>query len=253
MTIDPTLLLIASLTFFFGGLSKGAMGFGLPIIAIPMLAFVGSLPLALSIAVFPVVATNLWQVWKYRKHGRLPFLRWFLVIGTVGVLMGVVLLKNVEDAFLKIILGCLVLLYLFVRQTSGIGALSPRLRDRSAPFVGGLAGMVHGATGLSGLVGTPFLHAANLERPSFIFGNSLMFTLFSALQMPLLASFGLYESSAVLIGLITVIPAFAGLWLGNLLGERLQAKTFPIVVQIMLACSAVLPIWNGLSDLVSPS
>lgn len=29
-----------------------------------------------------------------------------------------------------------------------------------SPFVGGFAGMVHGTTGISGMVGTPFFHSS---------------------------------------------------------------------------------------------
>ena len=253
MNVDPAILLVASLTFFIGGVSKGAMGFGLPMIAIPALATTGSLPLALSIAVPPVVATNLYQLWKFRAHRNIPFMRWFLTTGALGLLTGTLVLKNIENAYLEIILGCLVLFYLISRQRKGSKELSREGCNKLAPFVGGFAGMVHGITGLSGLVGTPFFHAAGLARPAFIFSNSLMFIIFSSLHMPALAALGLYQTSALLIGVIVTIPAFAGLWLGGLLGERLKASTFPILVKGMLAIAAILPIWNGITHLMSSS
>ena len=249
MTLDPIILAIASVTFFIGGLAKGTLGFGLPILAIPFLTAFGSLPLALSIAVPPVVATNIWQVWKYRAHRDMPLLRWFLIVGVGGLLLGTLLLKNIENAYLEVMLGCLVLAYL-VRQSQGVGALSEVSRMKLSPFVGGFAGMVHGTTGLSGMVGTPFFHACDLARPAFIFSNSLMFIVFSALHMPALAAVGLYQTSAIITGLIVMVPAFAGLWLGGFLGDRLKATTFPVLVQGMLAIAAILPIWNGLSKLV---
>lgn len=251
MNFDPIILLIASITFFIGGLSKGAMGFGLPMIAIPMLTAFGSLPLALSIAVPPVVATNLWQVWKFREHRGQPFMRLFLLFGVVGVLAGASLLRFIEDAYLEILLGCMVLVYLFVNQRKGGGALSEGQRDRFSPVIGGFAGMAHGATGLSGLIGTPYFHAIGLTRPAFIFSNSVMFTLFSALHMPALAAAGLYQPSAVPIGLIVIMPSFAGLWLGGFLGDRLKETTFPLMVKGMLTIAAILPIWNGLSHILS--
>ena len=251
MHIDPTLLLVATLTFFAGGLLKGAMGFGLPILAIPILTIIGSLPLALSIAVPPVVATNLWQVWKYRQHRQLPFLRWFLIIGAAGLMTGAFLLKHIEDAYLEILLGSLVLLYLLIRSRKGGVTLSARQRDMLAPTVGGFAGLVHGTTGLSGMVGTPYFHAAGLARPAFIFSNSLMFTVFSMLHMPALATVGLYQASAIPIGLIVMVPAFVGLWLGGLAGDRLKAATFSKLVGAVLAMAAILPIWNGLRQIMS--
>ena len=176
-------------------------------------------------------------------------MRWFLIVGLFGILTGAFLLSHIEDAYLEIMLGCLVLFYLLMNQRKGSGELSPDQSKMLAPVVGGFAGMVHGTTGLSGLVGTPFFHAAGLSRPAFIFCNSIMFTLFSSLHMPALAAVGLYQSSAILIGLIVMVPAFAGLWIGSLLGEKLKATTFPYLVQAMLAIAAILPIWNGLTQL----
>jgi uncharacterized membrane protein YfcA len=253
MTIDPTILLIASLTFFIGGLAKGAMGFGLPMIAIPMLTIFGSLPLALSIAVPPVVATNLWQVWKFRASRGQPFMRLFLIFGVAGLLVGATLLKHIEETYLEILLGCLVLLYLVINQRKGGRTLSEVQRDRLSPFIGGMAGMAHGTMGLSGLIGTPYFHAIGLTRPAFIFSNSVMFTVFSALHVPALGAAGLYQASAVPVGLIVIVPAFLGLWLGGVLGDRLKASTFPILVKVMLAIAAFLPIWNGINHLLNSS
>lgn len=251
MDNDLTILLVATVTFFIGGLAKGAMGFGLPMIAIPMLTAFGSLPLALSIAVPPVVATNLWQLWKFREHRNQPFLRGFMIAGVFGLAAGIFLLKNIKNTYLEILLGCLVLSYLLIRRQTGGGGLPPQRVEKIAPVIGVFAGTVHGMMGLSGLVGTPFFHAANLQRPAFIFSNCLMFTVFSSLHLPSLAFVGLYQSQALLIGLLVMVPAFAGVWAGGMLGERLKASTFPILVQSMLIIAAILPIWNGLSHLFS--
>ena len=150
-------------------------------------------------------------------------------------------------------LGSLVLLFLLVRNRKGGWTLSASRRDGLAPVVGGFAGIVHGTTGLSGMVGTPYFYAAGLARPAFIFSNSLMFTVFSMLHMPALAAFGLYQASAIPIGLIVMVPAFAGLWLGGLVADGLKAATFSKLVQAVLALAAILPIWNGLSQLLSPA
>jgi len=247
--IDPLVLLVATATFFIGGVLKGAMGFGLPLLAIPMVTVFGSLPLALSIAVPPVVATNLWQLWKFRAHRRLPFLRWFLILGAVGLFIGAFILKNIVNAYLEVLLGSLVLMYLLVRGSKVHAPLSGTLRDTLSPVIGGLAGVVHGTTGLSGLIGIPFFQAAGLARPAFIFSSNMMFTVFSLLHLTALSIFGLYQTSALVIGLLTVIPAFAGLWVGSILGERLNASTFPMMVKTVLAASAIVPIWNGITQL----
>lgn len=248
LEIDPIILTIASLTFFVGGLAKGALGFGLPLIAIPMITAFGSLPMALSIAVPPAIATNLWQIWKFRDHRKVSFLPSFLLFGAGGLFFGVLLLKNIQNAYLEVGLGCLVFFYLW-RSRKATRSLPAELSNKIAPVMGGLAGMVHGSVGLSGIVGPPFFHAAGLARDPFIYCSSAIFIMFALLHLPAMAMVGLFDRSAILIGVLVIAPVFVGLWIGNRVGEKLNAATFLVLVKGLLAIAAISPIWNGLSEL----
>lgn len=247
---DISLLLVALAAFFAGGTIKGAMGFGLPLLAIPAMTAAHSLPMALSIAVYPVFATNLWQTWSYRAHAPRRILPGFLLAGAVGLFSGALLLGYIREAILEIAVGALVLVYLATRgqrrKRPGAGGHPSRF----APLFGFTAGAVHGATGLSGLVGTPYFHALDLARPTFILCNGAMFTLFSILHGPTLTSLGLYQASGVWIGLAALPTAFLGLWLGGRIGRRLNAERFSRVVVTILGLTAIIPIWNGLRDIL---
>lgn len=82
-------LAMALAAFFLGGIIKGTMGFGLPILAIPAMTAIHSLPMALSVAVIPVAATNIWQLCSFRtSRGEAPFMPKFLLFGTVGLIFG---------------------------------------------------------------------------------------------------------------------------------------------------------------------
>lgn len=250
VNIDFFLLLAAATTFFIGGLLKGAMGFGLPFLAIPVLTIVSSLPTALSIAVPPAIAANLWQIWKFREYRKISFLKWFLGLGAVGLLIGAFVLKYIENAYLEILLGVCVLLYLLASKSKSDGILSSKKRDLFAPMIGSIAGLAHGSIGLSGMVGPTFFQAAGLARPSFIFAVSTMFTMFAILHLPALAVVGLFQFSAVLIGALVIAPTFLGLWLGEIIGKDLDADAFSNLVKSALMIAAILPIWNGISKLL---
>lgn len=252
MSLDPFVLYVASVTFFIGGLAKGVLGFGLPMIAIPILTAVGSLPLALSIAAPPAIATNLWQFWKFRAHRQVPFLKSFLATAVLGLLAGTFILKSIENAYLEIMLGCFVLVYV-LRPNRNHAALSPGRQTKLAPIAGSLTGLVHGSMGLAGLIAPPFFLAAGLSRPAFIFATSAIFIVMAALHMPTLAIAGLYEPFALVTGLIVILPAFAGVWVGGVLGDRVKASAFPTLVKGMLSIAAILPIWGGLAFIITSS
>jgi uncharacterized membrane protein YfcA len=240
---DPSIAIVAIFAFLLGGIVKGAMGFGMPMVAIPVLTAVHSLPMALSIAIVPVIATNIWQLWKFRAHRRSDVLPKFLATGVFGLFAGALVLSYVRNAYLEIGLGLFVLSYL-ARRTRKNAPADPRF----APAFGFAAGVAHGTVGLSGLVGSPYFHALGLTRPKFIFCNTAMFMMFSVLH---LVSLNLYSDGAVWIGFATLIPAFTGLWIGDKLSARLSSSGFSRLITCMLIFGAILPIWNGVQSLLA--
>ena len=53
---------------FLGCFVKGALGFGLPLIATPIMMFVLPLPEIVAILVLPIAVANLYQIWLNRAH-----------------------------------------------------------------------------------------------------------------------------------------------------------------------------------------
>lgn len=247
MSAELLPLVIAMVAYLIGGVLKGALGFGLPILAIPVMTVTHSLPMALSVAILPTVFTNIAQLWSYRAHRAISFLPVFLICGAVGLCLGGLALSRVNDAYIEIALGSMVFLYLS-RQLRPSKSARPA-RPRLAPAFGFLAGVVHGATGLSGLVGPPYLHSLNLARPAFVFAAGSMFTLFSLMQAPVLGALGLFQQEALWTSVLVLPMSFAGLYLGGLLGARMQSQTFSRVVLVVLAVTAILPIASGLNSL----
>jgi uncharacterized membrane protein YfcA len=158
-----------------------------------------------------------------------------------------VLLSRVNNAYIEISLGVMVLLYLIKRlrptNTPSIG------RVEHAPYYGFLAGVVHGSTGLSGVVGPPYMHALNLPRPVFVVATGSMFTLFSLMQAPVLFSLGLFHKEALTISLAILPFAFLGLYVGGLIGARMQSDMVSRLVLGVLGVTALLPIFSGLRSL----
>jgi uncharacterized membrane protein YfcA len=122
-------------------------------------------------------------------------------------------------------------------------------RPDLAPGFGFLAGLVHGATGMSGLVGPPYMHSLHLPRPEFVFSAGAMFTLFSLMQAPVLGALGLLLPQALGISVLVLPMAFLGLWIGGKIGTRMQSQTFSRAVLVVLGITAVLPIINGMRAL----
>ncbi len=59
------LLLIVG-AFVFGGLCKGISGVGVPIVAVPVIASVTDLTLAIILIAIPSLVPNFYQVWRFK-------------------------------------------------------------------------------------------------------------------------------------------------------------------------------------------
>ena len=57
------MLTVGLLSFLVGGVVKGAIGVGLPMLAVPMMSLVMPAPQAMALVAVPVMGSNLWQVW----------------------------------------------------------------------------------------------------------------------------------------------------------------------------------------------
>lgn len=103
-------LLIIIGAFVFGGLCKGISGVGVPIIAVPVIASVTDITLAIILIAIPSVVPNFYQVWKYKESWTRPFSLVALCLASVvGSGIGVLVLLKVDPGMLSKILGLIVI------------------------------------------------------------------------------------------------------------------------------------------------
>ncbi|HUL99439.1 MAG TPA: sulfite exporter TauE/SafE family protein [Mycobacterium sp.] len=134
--------------FFLASLVRSTFGFGEALIAVPLLAFVLPVQIAapvavlVSITVAAIVVARDWRHVQLRSAGRLLFSTIF------GIPVGLLLLRSVPDAIVKLLLGGLVAgfsLWSLARVHA-----SELEDDRFAWAFGWLAGVLGGAYGMNG-------------------------------------------------------------------------------------------------------
>lgn len=232
-----------------GAAIKGIIGIGLPMIAIPMLTLVVGLPEALAIVLLPMIVANGWQVWQFR-HGdaeRVP-MRSFLVSGALGLALGTWLLASVPAAWLEVMLGVLLVAYLYQRLAKPDLTLARERAVKIAPVAGFTSGALHGATGISGPIGITYFHAMRQSRPDFIYCTGLMFLGFALIQVPLLAGAGFLTPRTLLIGAACVPAVVLGLVLGNAAASRVNARLFDRLVFLVLLWTSLSLLWPSVSE-----
>ena len=105
-------VLIALLLFTAGGIVKGLLGVGLPMVAIPGLTLIVGLPNALAMVSVPVALANLWQVWQFRQApGPGGVLVPYLISGAIGTIIGTLILVSLPEAWLELGLATMLIGY----------------------------------------------------------------------------------------------------------------------------------------------
>lgn len=233
-------LALAAVALALGGVLKGAVGAGAPVVAIPIIALLYSVPVAVVVFTIPNLVSNAWQVWAYRDDLLAPRFVWsYAGGGAIGAFFGSVVLALVAGEILLAILGCIVFAYIALRLWKRDWMLSRDLADRIVLPVGLVAGLMQGAGGISAPVSITFLNAMRLERGAFIATISAIFGAMAVVQIPSLMALGVMTPTLTLWSVLAVVPLFGAMPLGAWLGQRINKEVFDRLILILLAVVAL--------------
>jgi len=247
---DPTGIALIFIGLFLGAVLKGATGAGLPIIAIPAIAAVYDVRVAVVLLVIPNFITNIWQIREFKQYD-LPsnFAKKFALAGFFGAGTGTLLLAYLPLVLLQILITLVLLGYIALRLLRPTFQLAMNVMQKWVFIAGGSAGVLQGAIGLSSPITITFLHSGRFPRPTFIYIVSLFFAMMSVMQLPLQFALGLMNWTLALVSLISLLPIMIGLPLGQQIGKRLNAIVFDRTILVLLIILAIKTVYDVFQQL----
>ena len=248
MSADALLVIVTALLI--GSIGKAITGFGLPLVAIPVMAVFIGVETAVVVMVIPAGYSNLAMLWEFRRSaGTVPGLWLAIGLGLFAIALGTWLLKVLDPALLRLVLAGWIGVYLVSRA---VGVTMPPAAGRRRAMVTaavGLGGICQGATGIAGPIVVTAMHALRLDRAVLVYVLSAIFFSYSIAQITSMTAFGLLTTERVIQGLIAMVPVIAGTWLGLKLGRRIDARTFNICVFVLLSAMALKLAHDGITGL----
>lgn len=246
MNVELDTVIIITVAMAIGSFVKGATGQGLPQIAIPVMATFFGVEAAVVIMAIPGVVSNTWLLWNYRRYYSmtrdLPVL---LVAGTVGAVAGTVLLDNLDAGVLSLTLAGMIILYAVVFFTHPELRLTPKMTGYTSPPVGLAAGVLQGATGVSGPLLATYLHGYRLEKEVYVLSISTIFQVYALVQVATLSGLGLFTMDRFVLSVLSLVPIMALLPVGARFTDRLSRRKFDLVILTLLLATAVSLIYDG--------
>jgi uncharacterized protein len=245
--LSPLVLGVVALAFLGGGLVKGVLGIGLPLVAVPVMTLVMPLPTALAVLAVPILTSNLQQLLQtglFREVcGRFATL---LIALPVGVLIGVQGLLRMPSGVRDTVLGLLLLAFVLNALRSRAPALRPQSETWLSPAIGFGAGLVGGISSFLGPPVAAYLVALRVRKELFIAATATVF-LVGGLPLQLaLAAYAVLGMEELLASLLAVVPVTVGVMAGERLRRRIPQEGFRRAVLGLLGVMAITFIWRGL-------
>jgi hypothetical protein len=241
-------IIALSLIIFIASIVRGFTGFGLALVAVPLLQFF--MPVS-DTAVFISIINIIFSVLYYRKSKEIVKsqpLGAMAVWTGIGVAAGTVILKFVNPAYIQLLWGLLII-FIVVFLVRGLN-LHIKSERAALTFSGLFGGVLAGATGIIGPPVAIILTSINTPKEKFnaIISIFILFAVSYALIFYLIT--GLIRKEIVLLALCSVPALLAGLYTGDRLVSRISQKTFTTIVYIVLIIMGIITLIRGAKALI---
>ena len=220
-------LALTGAVFVLAGFVKGVVGLGLPTITMGLLSLAMPPAQAAALLVVPSLVTNLWQI--AARPGLWALVRRMatLLLGVcAGVWAGAGWLSGGSGGGVVAGLGVALMLYAALGLASVRLVVAPRHERWASPLVGVATGLVTAATGVFVIPAVPYLQALGLEKEELVQALGISFLVSTVALAMSLNHGGSLQGATLLASLLALLPALAGMGLGQRLRRRVQPERF---------------------------
>jgi uncharacterized membrane protein YfcA len=240
-------IIALSIIIFIASIVRGFTGFGLALVAVPLIQFF--MPVS-DTAVFIAMINVIFSVIYFRKSKEIvkgqPLGAMAAWTGA-GVAAGAVILKFVNPGYIQLVWGLLIIL-IVIALVRGLN-LHIKSEKAALKFGGLFGGLLAGATGITGPPVAVILSSMKTPKEKFnaIISIFILFAVSYALLFYLIS--GLIHKEIVLLALCSVPALLAGLYTGDRLVSHISQKTFTTVVYIVLVIMGIITLYKGAKTL----
>ena len=245
MSIESIIVIVVALAV--GSIGKAITGFGLPLVAIPVMAVFMGVESAVVIMVLPATVTNIWLMWEHRARSSTIENLWLtLAAGVTGICIGTWLLSRLDDQVLSLMMALWIGVYLGNLAYKGGVRVPYRLGRYLTPPVTMVAGVFQGATGIAGPIIVTYLHALRLPAATQVFMIVLIFMSFGPTQLVAMWGLGLFTEERVWLSLLALIPVAIAMPIGLRIARVINRRVFDMCVVVLLAATGLKLAWDGI-------
>ncbi|RUO68727.1 sulfite exporter TauE/SafE family protein [Idiomarina ramblicola] len=227
----------AAVVFFFAALLQGVSGFGSGLLAVPILALwfpISVLTPALSVI---NIVVGGWIYWKNREAARPSQWKWLIVSGVIASLVSGSLLLTVNEHFIKLTLGFVILTVAVILAS---GKQLPTAEHTPGHIaVGTGSGLLNGLMTLGGPPIVLFLANARIPKQQFRATLSLFFCCIAIANVANFSRQHIYAEPHFYLILALLPCALIGASVGQKLQHHVSERRFRQLTLVLMILSGL--------------
>ena len=232
-SLPLALLLWLALVILLAGLLQGALGFGFPFVATPLVAMVTDMRTAIIVVLLPTLATICVALFTSGPLRATIARFWMMPLYMIlGAAAGTWVFVSAPDAPYTLVLALLTLIYLNLDRVGRTEWLLVRRHERVfAPLSGITAGVFEGTANVAGPPLIIFYLALGITPAMLVQGLNICFLVGKTTQFTVLATLGGVGMGEWLATLPFVAIGIAGSLIGVRIRNRIDAAAFRVWVK----------------------
>ncbi len=246
--LSPASIAWCALALLCGGLIKGLLGVGTPLLTVPMLALVLPAQLAVVLMAIPIVIANIWQTVKAPQLPNLirPLAPTAIAL-MVGGHIGSAVLNSIDERTLLITVGMIIIAFTAQQTTRFQFSIPERFKVIAGITLGAISGLIGGISSMFGpLLILYLLSLRELNKQQFVSAISFLY-LCAVLPWAVSLHFeGLLDDAVLQTSALATVPVAVGIFLGEAARSRISDVYFHRGISAVLLTSGISMIWQGL-------
>lgn len=229
LPFDAVALALAVAVTVFAAFVKGAVGFAMPMIMISALASFMSPQDALAALIVPTLLANVWQAMRGGLDGVglvLREYRVYLAVVLVCIVLSAQAVTALPEAAMLLLLGVPVTAFAALQLAGWAPRIPPHRRRLADLTIGAVAGLSGGVSGVWGPPTVLYLAAIDAPKAQAIRVQGVIYGIGAVVLMTAHLRSGVLDGRTIPLSLALVPPMVLGMWLGQIVQDRLNQTLF---------------------------
>lgn len=224
------IIFIIFMSVFLGAIIKGAVGIGMSMFSVPIIAFFLPPTTAMILLCVPVLITNILQMQIKKGIGSFRFLPMFIAL-ILGIIIGCNLILEINLSLISQIIAISIIFAAIINLFGiNIKYINPNIEKKLTIPLGLFSGIIGGLSSMYSPYILAYLVSINLEKEVLIRTMATMYFIGSIFIFPIWIYNGLGTFSDLIWSSLLLLPAILGQKIGTSIRSRISNENFKKII-----------------------